>query len=707
MTQNRDPRTGSPLRSMRLHRVMRAIACAALVVLGGCGGPATRRETFDPDAVPEAYRQSTAALMWPGASRAFQILPKGDLYNGAWLVRIRPFSDGHLARPPRTVAYEARWCPVAHWRRTSGEVRWDFEACALPEPAPRDSGLLVSLEVQATNTGAAAHEARLELALKIAPEGMAFAVFDAPEFPAPPLRWGGGGSRDTVYGWAAHAGGDSTLVARWRLAPRESRRLSALLPAYPVTARALRKWAGPSHRERAARVRAYWSRQTSRGLRLELGDPEVEDAVRAARVVLLSCRERHGPRWLPIGGPFQYRDVWLRDGARLVQALAVSGYTPEARELAAGLRSLQWPHGPFLSQRGQLDGTGQALWAFEQALLRPARDDSVAGYAEAALRAWDWCERQRAVGRASGWTFGRMLPFSDPRDAEDVRAQLVGTDAWALAGYRAAARLLRACGRATEADSVEASRARYQDDFLQALAWAPGADVPPSWQGAGRDWGNLSVVYPCGVLPASSPRFAALARRVWAAAGGAGLGTYGGVDSLHSYLAADVATWALLAGRRAQADSMLDAMLAWRNASGAAAEMFSRTTRDFARNLPPHPTAAAALVALTRNLLVFDDDDTLRLTLGARAPWWRNGRVRAAPTRWGQVDLSFRRRGRDAEWTWTPVPVWTALTLPPGTLLAEAAAAPLVGAAADPVVLAPPGTRRARVTLSPPGSAAP
>ena len=192
----------------------------------------------------------------------------------------------------------------------------------------------------------------------------------------------------------------------------------------------------------------------------------------------------------------------------------------------------------------------------------------------------------------------------------------------------------------------------------------------------------------------------ALARRVWAAAGGAGLVSYGSRDSLHGYVGADLGTWALLAGRRAQADSVLAALLHWRSASGGAAEVFSRAG-GFGANLPPHPTGAAALVALVRNSLIYDDDDTLRLTLGARERWWRGTRLLRAPTRWGLLDLDFRRRGTTAQWRWSPVPVWTELTLPPGTRLARTPAAPLRAGSRADRVLAPPGVREAAVEVVP------
>jgi hypothetical protein len=699
----------------RLSYAVPALLVFALLV-AGCAGKAPEVSTrpFDPDSIPEAYARSTAALLWPGATRAWQITPEGDLYNGEWRVRLAPSSGGDTAAAPRTIAFEERWRPVAHWRRASGDVRWDFEALALPEPAPRDSALIASVLVRATNTGNAERAVRLDVGLE-PPRAPSFVAFDAPEEPAE-LRLGSGGSPDIVQAWCADLSAGRVDAARgsgpspgwgvsWTLAPGASSSARLVLPVYPASERSLARWAQTPHEHRAAEARRHWESEIARGARFSLADPEVEAALRAAEVTLLALRERRGSVWVPIGNPFQYRDVWLRDGARAIRALAVLGYTSEARGLCAGFEGLQWPQGAFLSQRGQLDGTGQALWAFEQALLRPAPDDSVRRFAADAERAWRWCEWQREIGRPSGWEFGTLLPYGDPRDAELVRAQLVGNDAWAIAGYRSAARLLAAAGRKDEAAEVERTRERYLSDFMTALDRAParggaGArDVPPSWQGVGRDWGNLAIVHPCGVLPARDPRAAALAHRIWAAAGGAGLATYGSRDSLQYYFGADLGTWALLAGERAAADSVLEAMLHWRAASGVAAELFSRGSRDFGANLPPHATSAAALASLIRDAIVFDDDDTLRFTLGARARWWGGSRVERAPTRWGLVDLAFHRQGDVAEWSWSPVPVWTSLTLPPGTRLADAPAAPLVRAG-DHAVLAPPGTRRAAVHLA-------
>src|SRR6266487_3263198 len=114
-----------------------ALAVALLGLLAGCGekrGVVARG--FDPDTVPDAFLRPVGALMWPGATRAFQVTPAGDLTTGAWALRVRPWGDTLAAAAPRRIAAEERWRPVLHWSRASGPVRWDFEAVACPAPAP-------------------------------------------------------------------------------------------------------------------------------------------------------------------------------------------------------------------------------------------------------------------------------------------------------------------------------------------------------------------------------------------------------------------------------------------------------------------------------------------------------------------------------------------------------------------------------------------
>jgi len=642
--------------------------------------------------------------MWPGATRSVQITPEGHLYNGEWRLRIRPLEGDSAADPPKRIAYEEGWRPVAHWRRHQGPLHWSFEAAALPTSSKSDTGLFVTLLIRVRNEGDAPREARLEMTLDHPGREAIWAAADAPRGPPSPPEWGPESKGALVHAWCEGGATQGPVtVFDWKVAPGETRSARVIYPAYATPPSAMRSWARVGHDTRIEQERTYWQHELDQGAQFELPDATVVRALRSAAVMMLACRERVDAAWAPIGSPFQYRDIWLRDAARVVQALTLIGHTDVARAMCRGLLELQWPQGAFLSQRGQLDGTGQALWAFEQALSRPEWPDTLDVFVAAAGRAWAWCEWQRRLGKQSGWIYGRMMPFGDPRDNELISAQLVGNDLWTLAGYRATLRLLDAAGKRREALQVDSTRVAYVTDFERALASRRAPDLPPAWQPGGYDWGNLTAVYPTGVLPPGDRRMAALARRLWASAGGAGLLRYGRTDSLHYYLGADLATWALLVSRRAQADSVLSAMLFWRNASGGAGELFSRQG-DYAGNPPPHGTSAAALVTLVRHMLIYDETDTLKLTLGARDSWWSGTRVRRAPTHWGTIDLEFHRDANEAKWTWTPVAVWTELTLPPGYRTSGPVPSPARVSGDRLRVLVPPGTGTMSVRIEPGGS---
>ena len=686
----------------------RAAAIAALLLgllAAGCrsdGGPPSR--AWDPDSIPDAFARPTAGLFWPGLTRAFLVAPSGALENGLWRVSFELTAAAPGAAPagapgPPHIASEDRWLPVVRWHRDTEGVRADFEAVAFPARGADDSVLAVSVRARVVNHAAAPRTVRLGAVIRDASGSLLFVAADGDVPAARSRRWSAGALRDSCCGWSSLATRDSVASATWRLAPGQARDARFVLLATPLTGYDAAAAASLPHDRRVDRVRGYWSDAIARGTRLELNDAESEAAYRAAQVVLLACRERIGGAWLPIGNPFQYRDLWIRDGARLIQALAVSGHEHEALELAAGLSDLQWKQGAYLSQRGQLDGTGQALWAFEQAALRAPPGPELQDLARHSLTAIGWFEAQRNLGRQAGWPLAKLMPYADPRDGELAIAPLVGNDLWALAGYRAAARLCGAAGRPADSAKVELLRAAYRADFDAAFAKVSSSDVPPCWIGTGRDWGNLVAAWPSQVLAPSDPRCARLARRLWARAGGPGLTCYGSDDSLQTYVGADLGVWAMLADRPRAADSVRAELLRWRNGNGAGAEIFARDHREFGPNLPPHPTSAAALVTLIRDAMIFDDGDTLLLTLAPRDAWWRGARVRGAPTRWGSLDLTFERDATRAHWAWTPVPVWTRLRVPAGTRLASAPPAPLL-AQGGHFVLAPPGTREASAALA-------
>ena len=715
------PNSGRPrplARTLRPARVIGIALALATTVATGCGrtppAPAVVA-SGEPALLPETYRYSIAALGFPGARRAFQVGHGRQIWNGEVALSWRWWASvGDTADTP--VAFERDGVPVAHWTSTDRDHRVDFEAAAVPVAAMGDTTLLLSVRVTAKRVALGRGRFTMEAAVATTAMGPHTVPGDAPAEGAPRLAARGRvvmaddrialGLPDGARPAPARArAARVALDLSADLAAGETRTWDFWMPLYPATRPEAELAAAAAHARVVAESRRRWRDWLGGAARLETPDPRVNLAWRAALVTLLMDHEKDRGGWVPIGNPFQYRDVWIRDGARVVRALAVAGLGAMARDDARTLTRFQFPSGALLSQRGQLDGTGQALWALDQASALPASPETAREALPVARAAVDWIERTRTRTRALALPWGGLMPFGDPRDNELTRAELVGNDAWSLAGLRAARALAL---RAQDSALARRAAAAYDDylaTFRVALERTGHPDVPPSWRGPGRDWGNLSVAYPTGVMSPDDARLARLDARKAGERARSGLIAAGAPDSLHTYLGADLAQWALLAGRPAEARRWLWGVLSHSSSTLGQAEVFHRGG-GFGGNLPPHGTAAAMLVDLLRNMVVGDTRDTLELALGGDPAWWSGTGLARAPTRFGVLDVTLRRAGDALEARFTPVPVPVRVRVPDGMRVAQVMtpggrlAGAFVegpgsqGVLAFRVVAAPPGTPR-------------
>lgn len=639
--------------------------------LAGCArapGDARSAAPGEPLVLPEHYAHSIAAIGMPGARRAFQVGHGSVIGNGDAALEWRIASAESVRTSP--VYFERDGVPVAHWWMVTARESVHFEAAAVPRAALGDSSLMLSVRATATWLADPPGVCVLEMRVRARADGPANIPWDVEDTDTFEEQWRG---RFAIRNGRLVAGVDQELerqprarqaptrgpgpgalaaIGRARLARGERRQWHYWMPVYPSRARGEQLERLAAHDEVVGEARATWRAWLARTSPLATPDSLVNAAWRAALVTLIASQERDRDEWVPIGNPLQYRDVWLRDGARTVRALAVAGLTDVARSDAWTLTRFQFPTGVLISQRGQLDGTGQGLWALAQAATLPPSPEWARRTLPVARSALQWIELQRLITRQLQIRYAGLLPFADPRDNELARAQLVGNDAWGIAAARAAATLARLAGHDSLARAADSIVVDYLATFRAALVRTGSRDVPPSWQGVGRDWGNFSTCYPTRVIAAGDRRLTALAARVWGRTGGLGLASHAPVDTLHTYLAADLAQWALLADRPFEARAYLQGMLHYSSSTLGHAEVFHRERRTFGANLPPHATASAVLVDLVRNMIVCDVRDTLDVALGGDAGWWRGTRFDRAVTRFGTADVSLdapspdRRRAR-------------------------------------------------------------
>ena len=456
----------------------------------------------------------------------------------------------------------------------------------------------------------------------------------------------------------------SLAVYALTLAPGAETQLVFKMPHFPMDPGRLPELKAADFSDYQARLDRYWDGLLARGASLSLPEAKVNDASKSYRVHnLMSMNiladneiEQHVNR-------FQYNRFWLRDGAFFARMYDLWGYPDLAEKELRHFLKYQDAGGNFVSQKGQLDGFGQALWAMGEHIRLTGDQRFAAELFPAVERAVQWFEQ--AIAK-DAWG---LMPPTNAADNEMIIGRYTGHNLWAVAGLAGAVAVARAAGENAAAKHIQKLHDDFSRHFLPLLRQAaaknagvipPGMDVP-----GGIDWGNLFEVWPEGLLDPGDPLITATFSHYRAAHYAEGIATYG--DSMHHYITERVAEMALRRGEPALALSDLYAMLLH---TGSCHEGFEWTVfpwdgRDYCTsrlgfqvcNFTPHGWYAALLNTLLRNMLVREDGAALHLLSALSPEWTRPGDViefKNAPTYFGPVSLEVKSSEQGAVIKFTP-----------------------------------------------------
>ncbi|MDE3066643.1 MAG: hypothetical protein KGJ60_03740 [Verrucomicrobiota bacterium] len=455
------------------------------------------------------------------------------------------------------------------------------------------------------------------------------------------------------------------LLARYELTlkPDDRRELAFKMPARPI---ALDDAAARAELERGRldqalnAAKSWWRSQLDGGMQLHIGEKKVEQTFRAALMYLLLGRERVAVRgqdgavenlYVQTVNLAQYHAFWLRDGSYMVHAYDLTGHAHRAAQALDFFARFQKPDGDFLSQPGENDGWGQALWAYGQHFQ--LTDDRP--FAQAVFprveQAVAWLEKARAEDAL------HVLPGGAPHDDElpNGWGHLTGDNFYALDGLNEAILMARALGHERLAAAWQAQYRDYHDALFQRLdqlARTNGGYIPPCLDtNGGMDWGNLLALYPHELLAPMDPLATGTLRHALAHYA-EGIMCYG--PRLHLYLTMNNTEAWIARGQQRPALRELYAILAHTSSTQAGWEVGPPpwTTRDFGGDLAPHNWFGADYIAVVRNMLLREQDKNLDLLSVLSPAWSEPGKtlwVSNAPTQFGPVSFlaKFTPRGME------------------------------------------------------------
>lgn len=428
--------------------------------------------------------------------------------------------------------------------------------------------------------------------------------------------------------------GMATAAAMYRLTPGQGRRVILRLPLEPVLAKRLT--GKPAKRP----SRPAWNDVLAACPRLESPDVRFRFLYDAAvRTLVL-----HSPGDV-YPGPYTYKRFWFRDSAFVLDGLLCLGFFDRAERVLDTFPGRQTRNGHFLSQEGEWDSNGEALWILER-FCRLAGRQPKRAWENAIRKGARWIGKKRMPG--DGSLHARLLPAGFSAEHLGPNDFYYWDDFWGIGGLRSAAWLLAALGDQKEAEwsrreaadlasAVEASLARVRERL--------GRDAVPASPTRRLDAGaigSLAAGYPLQLWAPDDPRLLDSTAFL--------LGNCfvdGGFfqDMIHSginpYLTLHVAQVLLRAGDP-RAAQLMTTVAELASPTGQWPEAVHPRTRGGCMGDGQHAWAAAEWVVMLRNAFVREEGGGLVLAAGIPDSWLEGGRwqLGPAPTPWGPVTVT-------------------------------------------------------------------
>jgi hypothetical protein len=409
-----------------------------------------------------------------------------------------------------------------------------------------------------------------------------------------------------------------------------------------------------SYRDDQEAAQLAWKKSLQGACSLQIPDEHFKFLYEAA----IHTMVLHSPKEV-YPGPYIYRRFWFRDAAFILYALLSVGLKQRVRRALDCFRSRQTAQGYFLSQEGEWDSNGEALWIMRQ-------------YCEMTgnVPPKEW---EESINKAGKWIYKKRLPsnLQSPHAGllpSGFSAEHLGPsdfyywdDFWAVAGLKAAAFLCTAYKDNDGAINFERESGALLESINQSLKKVdvrlkrlaiPASPYRRLDSGA---IGSLVASYPLRVFKQNDPRILDTADFLMK-----NCLVHGGFfhDITHSginpYLTLHLSQVLLRAGDP-RYFGLMEAVAKLATSTGQWPESVHPRTGGGCMGDGQHVWAAAEWVMIIRNCFVREENDRLILCSGIPRIWLEKNQTIAfgpAPTSFGDIQISIKPQGQNilVEW---------------------------------------------------------
>jgi hypothetical protein len=452
--------------------------------------------------------------------------------------------------------------------------------------------------------------------------------------------------------------GMATSIFEYQLSlePQDRREYGAICTTSPVKSvekEAVSYFAGDMASGKESAVRE-WEDMLSKGLSVSLPDAKINECFRANSAFLHLFDD--GDEITP--GPLTYHRFWFRDAAFLINALDKLGYSEQAKRKLVTYPGRQRKDGFFISQNGEWDANGEALWTLMEH-YRLTRDRDLLEEVYPSIRKGiAWIRRKRKKTRHKEGAERGLLPAGLSAEHLGPNDYYYWDNFWSLAGIRDGIEAAAILGKEGDRTRFEALYSDYWnvlrrslDQVLQRMGTKIIPASPFRRMDAGAI-GSISAVYPLRLLDADDE---------WIVNTVDYLRTHSFLEDgffqnmVHSgvnpYLTAHIAQ-CYIYRRDCEAWPLIRYLLKVATPTFTWPEAIHPLTGGGCMGDGHHGWAAAEFILLVRNLLFFEEKERLVLTPIFPPEWYREGatiEVERAPTFFGPMNFRITCHGRNVE----------------------------------------------------------
>jgi putative flippase GtrA len=397
-----------------------------------------------------------------------------------------------------------------------------------------------------------------------------------------------------------------------------------------------------------------WKKSLQGAVQLQIPDAHFKFLYDAAiRTMVL-----HSPKEV-YPGPYIYRRFWFRDAAFILNALLCVGLKERVRRSLDCFRARQTAGGYFLSQDGEWDSNGEALWIMRQ-YCQMSGDPAPKEWLESIKRGGKWiCKKRMSCSLPS--PHAGLLPSGFSAEHLGPNDFYYWDDFWSVEGLKAAAFLCAAYKDNDEASFFESESRALLESVNQSLKVVEGRlgrlaiPASPYRRLDSGAIGSLAASYPLRIFEGNDPRILGTANFLME-----NCLVHGGFfhDMTHSginpYLTLHLAQTLLRAGDPGYF-GLMTAVAKLASPTGQWPESVHPRTGGGCMGDGQHVWAAAEWVMIIRNCFVREEGNRLILCSGIPRAWLKENQTIAfgpAPTSFGDVQISIKPRGENflVEW---------------------------------------------------------